>query len=103
GREEAAGVRYDSHGHVKPGCPTVITYADDFVALCHSREQAEAVQARIRAWLKDRGLSLNQEKTRIGCIDDGFDFLSFNIRRYYVHSGTKVLTKPSRDALTKIR
>ena len=33
------------------GCPTVITYADDFVALCHSREQAETVQARISAWL----------------------------------------------------
>jgi RNA-directed DNA polymerase len=103
GMEEAAGVRYDSQGHVKPECPTVVTYADDFVALCHSREQAEKVQARISAWLKDRGLSLNQEKTRIGRIDDGFDFLSFNIRRYHVHSGTKALTKPSRNALTKIR
>jgi RNA-directed DNA polymerase len=103
GMEEAAGVRYDSCGSVKSGCPTVITYADDFVALCHSREQAETVQARISAWLKDRGLCLNQGKTRIGHIDDGFDFLSFNIRRYHVHGGTKVLTKPSRDALKKIR
>lgn len=103
GMEEAAGVRYDSRGYVKPGCPTVITYADDFVALCHSREQAETVQARIGAWLKDRGLTLNGEKTRIGRIDDGFNFLSFTIRRYHVQSGTKVLTKPSRDALKKIR
>jgi RNA-directed DNA polymerase len=103
GMEEAAGVGYDSRGSVKRGCPTVITYADDFVALCHSREQAETVQARISAWLKDRGLSLNQEKTRIGRIDDGFDFLSFNIRRYHVGNGVKALTKPSRDALKKIR
>jgi RNA-directed DNA polymerase len=103
GMEEAAGVRYDSRGYVKLGCPTVITYADDFVALCHSREQAETVQAWIGAWLKDRGLSLNREKTRIGRIDNGFNFLSFTIRRYYVQSGTKVLTKPSRDALQKIR
>jgi RNA-directed DNA polymerase len=103
GMEEAAGVRYDSCGSVKPGCPTVITYADDFVALCHSREQAETVQTRVSAWLKDRGLSLNKEKTRIGRIHDGFDFLSFNIRRYHVQDGTKVLTKPSRDALKKIR
>jgi RNA-directed DNA polymerase len=29
GMEEATGVRYDSRGSVKPGCPTVITYADD--------------------------------------------------------------------------
>jgi len=103
GMEEAAGVKYDSRGHVKLGCPTVITYADDFVALCHSREQAETVQAQLGAWLKDRGLSLNREKTRIGRIDDGFNFLSFTIRRYHVQKGTKVLTKPSRDALTKIR
>ncbi len=54
-------------------------------------------------WLKDRGLTLNQEKTRISCIDDGFDFLSFTIRRYHVRDGTKTLTKPSRDALKKIR
>jgi len=103
GMEEAAGVRYDSRGYVKAGCPTVITYADDFVALCRSREETEAVQARIGAWLKDRGLSFNQEKTRIGRIDDGFDFLSFNIRRYHVHGGTKVLTRPSGGALRKIR
>jgi RNA-directed DNA polymerase len=103
GMEGAAGVSYDSRGSVKPGCPTVITYADDFVVLCHSREQAETVRARISAWLKDRGLSLNKEKTRIGRIDDGFDFLSFTIRRYHVRGGSKVLTKPSRDAVKKIR
>jgi RNA-directed DNA polymerase len=103
GMEEAAGVHYKSGGHAKAGCPTVITYADDFVALCHSREQAETVQTRISTWLKDRGLTLNQEKTRIRHIDDGFDFLSFTIRRYHIHSGTKILTTPSRNALTKIR
>jgi RNA-directed DNA polymerase len=80
-----------------------VTYADDFVALCHSREQAETVAARLSAWLKERGLSLNRGKTRIGRIDAGFDFLSFTIRRYYVRGGTKVLTKPSRIALKKIR
>jgi RNA-directed DNA polymerase len=101
--EEAAGVRYDSRGYVKSGCPTVVTYADDFVALCHSREETQAVQALISAWLKERGLSLNMEKTRIGRINDGFDFLSFNIRRYHIKGGTKVLTKPSRSAIRKIR
>jgi len=103
GMEAAAGVEYDSYGYVKAGCPTVITYADDFVVLCHDRGQAEAARDRLSIWLKERGLSLNQEKTRIGRIDAGFDFLSFTIRRYYVHGGAKVLTKPSREALTKIR
>ena len=54
-------------------------------------------------WLKERGPSLNQEKTRIGRVDAGFDFLSFTIRRYYVRGGAKVLTTPSRTALKKIR
>jgi RNA-directed DNA polymerase len=103
GMEEAAGVKYDSRGSVRPGCPTVITYADDFVVLCHSREEAEAVRARLGTWLKQRGLSMNTEKTRIVRIDDGFDFLAFNIRRYHTKSGTKVLTRPSCDALKKIR
>jgi len=71
--DEAAGVRYDYRGGVIPGCPTVIFYADDFVALCHSREQAETVQEKLSIWLKEIGLSLNREKTRIGRISDGFD------------------------------
>jgi len=54
-------------------------------------------------WLKERGLSLNKEKTRIGRISDGFDFLSFGIRRYRTAQGGKVLTRPSRDAMKKIR
>ena len=101
--EEAAGVKYNPDGHVRPGCPTVIVYADDFVALCHSREQAEAVQGKLSIWLKERGLSLNREKTRIGRVSDGFDFLSFNIRRYRTSQGSKALTRPSRDAMKKIR
>ena len=73
------------------------------MALCHSRQQAEAVQGKLSIWLKERGLSLNREKTRIGRISDGFDFLSFNIRRYRTSQGSKALTRPSRDAMKKIR
>ncbi|MGZ5366002.1 MAG: reverse transcriptase domain-containing protein, partial [Mycobacterium sp.] len=103
GMEAAAGVEYDSHGVVKPGRPTVVTYADDFVALCHTREQAETIAARLSLWLRERGLTLNREKTRIGRIDAGFDFLSFTIRRYHTSGGPKVLTTPSQTALKKIR
>jgi RNA-directed DNA polymerase len=103
GMEEAAGVRYDSRGYVKPGCPTVITYADDFVALCHSREQAQDVTVRLGAWLKTRGLSLNPDKTRITRVADGFDFLAFTIRRHQARGRSKTLTTPSRDAMTRIR
>jgi RNA-directed DNA polymerase len=103
GIEEAAGVRYRKHGYTSRGGPAVVTYADDFVALCHSREQAETVRDRLSTWLTPKGLSFNPDKTRIVHLDDGFDFLSFNIRRYHTSDGTKVLIKPSKDALKKIR
>ena len=48
-----------------PGSPVVIRYADDLVALCHSREQAEQVKARLAEWLAPRGLAFNEDKTRI--------------------------------------
>jgi RNA-directed DNA polymerase len=103
GMEAAAGVVYRCTGAVKAGCPIVVTYADDFVALCHSRKQAETVQARLETWLKERGLSLNLEKTRIGHVEDGFDFLSFTIRRHRHKDGAKLLTTPSRSAVQRIR
>jgi RNA-directed DNA polymerase len=68
-----------------------------------TREEAETVNARLGAWLKERGLSMNTEKTRTVRSDDGFDFLSFNIRRHRPKTGAKALTRPSRDALHKIR
>ena len=103
GMEEAAGTRYDKNCHAKPGTPVVVTYADDFVALCHSRQEAEQVRDKLSTWLKPKGLSFNQDKTRIVHLDDGFDFLSFSIRRYRTKDGTKVLIKPSMAALKKIR
>jgi RNA-directed DNA polymerase len=79
--------------------PVLIRYADDLVALCHSREQAEQVKARLAAWLAPRGLVFNEEKTRIAHLGDGVDFLGFNARRYR----DKLLIKPSKAALRRIR
>ena len=69
GMEEAAGVRYittgSNAGTARPGSPVLIRYADDALALCHSRGQAEQVKARLAAWLAPRGLVFNEDKTRI--------------------------------------
>jgi retron-type reverse transcriptase len=51
GMEAAAGVRYYRNGGAVPGCPLLVRYADDVLALCHSRQQAEEVQARLAGWL----------------------------------------------------
>jgi len=103
GMEHAAGVRYQrsapSSGVTVAGGPVVVRYADDLAAFCASREQAEQVKTRLAGWLAPRGLAFNEDKTRIVCLDDGFDFLGFNIRRYQ----GKLLIKPSKAAMRRVR
>ncbi len=103
GMEQAAGVRYiptgSNAGTARPGSPVLVRYADDLLALCHTREQAEQVKARLVAWLAPRGLVFNEDKTRIAHLDDGVDFLGFNVRRYR----GKLLIKPSKAAVKRIR
>ena len=103
GMESAAGVRYIPTGRdagtARPGSPVLVRYADDLMGLCHSREQAEQVKARLVAWLAPRGLVFNEDKTRIVHLDDGVDFLGFNVRRYR----GKLLIKPSKVAVKRIR
>lgn len=103
GMEMAAGVRYQKLGSdaslVAKGSPVLVVYADDLLALCHSREQAEQVKAQLAAWLAPRGLVFNEDKTRIIHLDEGCDFLGFNIRRFR----GKLLTKPSKAAMRRIR
>ncbi|WP_316745468.1 reverse transcriptase domain-containing protein, partial [Streptomyces sp. MK7] len=104
GMETAAGVCYYATGpragQSMPDSPVVVRYADDLVAICHSREAAEQVKARLAAWLAPRGLVFNEDKTRIVHAETGFDFLGFNVRRY--RSG-KLLIKPSKTAVKRIR
>src|SRR5207302_1695602 len=66
----------------------------------HTREQAEQVKAQLAQWLQPRGLVFNEDKTQITHLERGVDFLGFAIRRY---PNGKLLTKPSNDALRRIR
>jgi RNA-directed DNA polymerase len=103
GLEEAAGVRYRGGIHaddVVPGSPAVTRYADDLVACCQTRQQAEQVKARLAAWLAPRGLAFNEAKTRIVHLTEGFEFLGFNLRRY---RNGKLLIKPSKVAIKEFR
>jgi len=104
GLEEAAGVRYvttGTHaGETVPGCPVLVRYADDFVVLCHTQDQANKVKALLVEWLKPRGLAVNEDKTTIVPVTGGFDFLGFTIRRY---PNGKLLTTPSEAAIRRIK
>jgi RNA-directed DNA polymerase len=104
GLEDAAGIRYRTapgqREKARQDSPVAVAYADDFVVCCHSRQQAEATRARLQGWLAERGLSLNEDKTRIVPLSKGFDFLGWNFRRY---PNGKTLVKPSRAAIRKHR
>jgi RNA-directed DNA polymerase len=68
-------------------------YADDFVISGKSKELLEnEVKPLVERFLKERGLELSQEKTRITHITKGFDFLGQNVRKY--KEGLRV--KPSK-------
>jgi RNA-directed DNA polymerase len=71
----------------------LVRYADDFIITGKSKELlANEVRPLVAHFLKERGLELSHEKTSITHVEDGFDFLGQNLRRY----GTKLLLKPSR-------
>ena len=56
----------------------MVRYADDFVILCRTRDQAETALERVRGWVSQAGLTLHPDKTRIAdtaCED--FSFLGF--------------------------
>jgi RNA-directed DNA polymerase len=77
----------------------VIRFADDFVTTGRTKELLEnqALPAA-KAFLEPRGLKLSEEKTLITNINDGFDFLGFNVRKY----NGKLLIKPSKKAVKSL-
>lgn len=75
-----------------------VRYADDFVVTTPTREIAEEVKSLISDFLAKRGLTLSESKTKITHINDGFDFLGINIRKY---KGV-LLMKPSKESVKKI-
>lgn len=77
----------------------MVRYADDFVVTASSRELLEnEVEPLVDDFLKARGLALSPEKTSITHIDDGFDFLGWNVRKYR----GKLLIKPSKKSVHTI-
>lgn len=72
----------------------VAIYADDFIITGATKEiLEETVKPLVTAFLKERGLELSQEKTLITHINNGFNFLGFNIRKYK----QKLLIKPAKE------
>jgi RNA-directed DNA polymerase len=59
----------------------LVRYADDFVILCKSREEAEAALVLVQQWVSDEELMLHPTKTKIvDARTEGFDFLGYRFR-----------------------
>jgi RNA-directed DNA polymerase len=63
----------------------MVRYADDFVILCQSEEEAQAALEEVGYWTEEAGLELHLEKTRIvdATQPGGFDFLGYHFERGY--------------------
>ena len=75
----------------------VIRYADDFIITGRTKELLETeIRPKVVKFLKERGLRLSEEKTVTTHIENGFDFLGQNIRKY---KGKLIIT-PSKKNYT---
>jgi RNA-directed DNA polymerase len=71
----------------------MVRYADDFIITGRSKEVLEdRVRPLVEKFLGNRGLELSLEKTRVTHIEEGFDFLGHNIRKY----AGRLFIKPSK-------
>ncbi|MCE9629826.1 MAG: group II intron reverse transcriptase/maturase [Planctomycetia bacterium] len=77
----------------------MVRYADDFVILCKTAEDAARALALIQQWVADNGLTLHPEKTRIVDVRmDHFDFLGYSFRGKH-HWPRKKSIQKLRDAI----
>jgi RNA-directed DNA polymerase len=78
----------------------MVRYADDFVILCRSQEEAEKSLEAVARWTASAGLQLHPDKTRIvdATQPGGFDFLGYHFERGYRWPSKKSLRK-HKDAI----
>lgn len=131
GMEEELGVKYRKRSSSNKGGSRIVLddyspvgtkhpprgfvrYADDFVVLCETKEDANTALTSLEAILARRGLSVSQEKTSVVHINEGFNFLGFTIRRLECLrsvkgdrdtkvAGSKLLIIPSKKSVAKYK
>lgn len=81
----------------------VIVYADDLVILARTKEAMKQMVPKLSNFLKERGLYLKREKTRIANRNEGFNFLGFTIEQPRVKLYVKPQKEKVKDFLNEIR
>lgn len=76
----------------------ISVYADDFIITGATKDVLENnVKPIVEAFLCKRGLTLSREKTKITHIEEGFDFLGMNVRKY----NGKLIIKPAKSSVKR--
>ena len=104
-RDMATRPRRESRRRRGESTYRLVRYADDFVVMVSgTRAHAEGLRHDVEAVLSSLGLRLNDDKTRVCHIDEGFDFLGFRIQRQRKRGSDKafVYTWPSRRSLSSV-
>lgn len=87
--------RHSRNGKLYSPMVNMVRYADDFIITSADRDVLEEeIKPMLVEFLAARGLELSEEKTVVTHIDDGFDFLGFNIRKFK----ETLLTQPSKKS-----
>lgn len=89
--------------HMREKGYRMVRYADDFVVLCRTAEQAQAALKEVKSWVEQNGLRLNADKTHVGdCrqAGQGFEFLGYRFeagRRWVRDKSLKALRERIRS------
>jgi RNA-directed DNA polymerase len=95
--------------HMREKSYRMVRYADDFVVLCRTAEQAQAALNEVRGWVEQNGLRLNADKTHVGdCrqAGQGFEFLGYRFeagRRWVRRKSLKALRERIRMRTKRTR
>lgn len=82
----------------------MVRYADDFVILCRTREEAEGALSLVQQWTAENGLTLHPEKTHIADTEsEGFEFLGYHLKREHRWPRKKSLDKLKDTIRSKTR
>ena len=64
-----------------PSDGLVVRWVDDIVVTARTEDDALRYTAKVRRFLAERGMALNEDKSYVRHVDDGFEFLRFDFFR----------------------
>merc|ERR1712137_1469312 len=80
-----------------------VRYADDITVFGSTQEQVLVAKTLMENFLVERGLNLNQEKTEIKEISEGFELLGYHIKEYPNKTKTNLKGKPGKKGIVIIK